>query len=433
MSKIDHLHARMISDTRGNPTIEVDAVLENGIVGRAAVPSGASTGKREVTELRDGDMNKFFGKGVEKAIRNVDGILSDTLASMEVSAQEAIDRKMIDLDGTKNKEKLGGNAILGVSLAVAKAAAIDQEIPLYEHFRRISGNPNATMKLPVPMLNVVNGGVHANNNLDFQEFMVIPLGASTFSEAIRMALEVLHELEALLSDYGYFGIGDEGGFSPGLQSSEKAIEIIIDAIKRARCEPGKHIAIGLDPAASQFYKSGKYTLPTERKRDMTTEEMVDLYSRLITKYPIISIEDGLAEDDWNGWKLLTEKLGNRVQLVGDDLFATHAELLRRGIADRLANSILIKINQVGTVTETLETMRIAAEAGYTTIISHRSGETADTTISDLAVGCSAGQLKAGCITRAERAAKYHRLLRIEEELKDKASYAGRWAYSWWSG
>jgi len=419
MTKIERITARQILDSRGNPTVEVDLTLESGAMGRAAVPSGASTGEHEVLELRDGDTSRYCGKGVTKAVENVNELLAPELRGADASDQEAVDRAMIALDGTPNKSRLGANAILGVSLAAAKAVANHRRIPL---FRYIGGVHART--LPVPMMNIVNGGEHADNNLDLQEFMIVPLGAKRFAEGLRMGAEVFHTLKGILKDRGLAtGVGDEGGFAPNLPGNEEAINAIIAAIKKAGYTPGRDIAVALDPAASTFYRGGRYRLASEN-RELSADEMIDYYERWIQVYPIRSIEDALAEDDWDGWKKLTEKLGKRIQIVGDDLFVTNPARLKRGIEMGVANSILIKLNQIGTLSETLETIEIAHRAGYTTVISHRSGETEDTTIADLAVATNAGQIKTGSLCRSDRVAKYNQLLRIEEMLGADAVYGG---------
>ncbi len=420
MSEIYAIYGREILDSRGNPTVEVDVYLESGIVGRAAVPSGASTGEHEAVELRDGDTNRYLGRGVLKAVENVNKIIAPKLIGMEASHQAEIDNTMLALDGTPNKQKLGANAILGVSLACARAAAEEQGMPLYRYI----GGSNAKL-LPVPMSNILNGGSHADNTVDLQEFMIMPLGAKTFREALQMNTEVFHTLKKYLQKQGYAtGVGDEGGFAPNLKSNEEALQIIVKAIELADYRPGEDIFIALDPAASEFYKNGKYHLTAENVA-LTSEEMVDYYAKLVDKYPIISIEDGLAEDDWEGFKLMKEKLGDKIQIVGDDLFVTNVERLQTGIDENAANSILIKLNQIGTLTETLDTIELAKTNNYTTVISHRSGETSDTVIADLAVAVNSGQIKTGSICRSERIAKYNQLLRIEEELGESARFIGK--------
>jgi len=420
MEKIKQIHAREILDSRGNPTVEADVTLEHDAKGRAAVPSGASTGSREAVELRDGDKKRFLGKGVLKAVDNVNKVIAPELIGKEASEQEKIDRLMIKLDGTENKAKLGANAILGVSLAVAKAAAIDADMPIYRYL----GGKDA-VRLPIPFLNILNGGKHADNNVDIQEFMIAPIGAPSFKEALRYAAEVYHTLKGILKAKGLStSVGDEGGFAPNLSRNEEAIEVIISAIEKADYRPGKDIAVVLDPAASEFYQNGKYLLKADNK-NLSSEEMVDYYSGLVAKYPIISIEDALAENDWDGWKILTQKLGNKIQLVGDDIFVTNPKIVAEGIKQGIANSILIKLNQIGTLTETLETISLAKKAGYTCMFSHRSGETEDSFLADITVATNAGQLKTGAPARSERLAKYNQLLRIEEELGDKATFTGK--------
>lgn len=420
MSEIFAIYGREILDSRGNPTVEVDVQLETGIIGRAAIPSGASTGEHEAVELRDGDNGRYLGKGVLNAVKNVNEIIAPELLGWEVAEQAEIDRVMLELDGTPNKSKLGANAILGVSLAVARAAAEEQELPLYRYI----GGTNARL-LPVPMANILNGGKHADNNVDLQEFMIMPLGAKSFKQALQMNAEIFHTLKTLLKKEGYStGVGDEGGFAPNLKSNEEALKIIMKAIKQADYRSGEDIYIALDPASSEFFENGKYQLKAENAA-LTSSEMVDYYTRLVEKYPIISIEDGLAEDDWKGWKLMTEKLGNKIQIVGDDLFVTNVNRLQRGIDEKSANSILIKLNQIGTLTETLDTIELAKSNSFTTVISHRSGETCDTFIADLAVAVNAGQIKTGSICRSERIAKYNQLLRIEDELGSSARFIGK--------
>jgi enolase len=406
-------------DSRGNPTIEVDVFLEDGTTGRASVPSGASTGTREAVELRDGDSGRYGGKGVLRAVENVNDVIANEVTGMPATDQATIDNLMIELDGTPNKGKLGANAILGVSLAVAKAASNWAGLPLYRYL----GGPNAR-RLPIPMMNIMNGGKHADNNVDLQEFMVMPVGAPSFAEALRMGAEVYHALRKVLAADGMStAVGDEGGFAPNLPSNEAAIQAIIRAIEAAGYTPGSDASIALDPAASEFYKGGKYHLTGEGKV-LSSAEMVDYYAALVQKYPVVSIEDGLAEDDWEGWALLTKKLGKGVQLVGDDLFVTNTEYLRKGIEVGVANSILIKVNQIGTLTETLEAIEMAKRASYTAVVSHRSGETEDATIADIAVATNAGQIKTGAPARTDRVAKYNQLLRIEEELEQLAQFGG---------
>ncbi|MDF2636400.1 MAG: Enolase [Pelosinus sp.] len=412
--------AREIMDSRGNPTVEVDVVIEDGIMGRAAVPSGASTGAHEAVELRDGDKARYMGKGVLKAVDNVNDRIAAEVVGMNVFDQVGIDQAMIELDGTPNKSELGANAILGVSMAVAKAAATALGLPLYQYL----GGFNAK-ELPVPMMNILNGGAHADNNVDIQEFMIMPVGAPSFAEALRMCAEVYHTLKSVLKGLGLnTAIGDEGGFAPNLTSNEQALEVIVEAIAKAGYKPGEDFCLALDVAASEIYKNGKYNLAGEGVIK-TSEQMVEFYSQLVAKYPIISIEDGMSEDDWAGWKLMTEKLGSKIQIVGDDLFVTNTERLVRGIETGTANSILIKVNQIGSLTETFDTIEMAKRAGYTCVISHRSGETEDSTIADIAVAVNAGQIKTGAPTRSDRVAKYNQLLRIEEELSIISQYKGR--------
>lgn len=421
--EIVDVYARQILDSRCFPTVEVEVTLEDGTVGRAAVPSGASTGMFEAVELRDGDSKVYNGKGVLKAVDNINEEIATELIGMNIFDQVEIDKIMIDLDGTENKSKLGANATLGVSLAAARAAAAYLGIPLYQYI----GGVNAKV-LPVPMMNIINGGKHADNNVDLQEFMIMPVGAKSFSSALRMCAEVYHSLKSILKDKGYStGVGDEGGFAPDLNSNEEAIQIILEAVNKAGYKPGEEIFIALDPASSEFFENGKYELKGEGK-SLTPEQMSDYYVDLCNKYPIISIEDGMAEEDWEGWKLITEKLGKKVQLVGDDLFVTNTKRLTMGIQKRVANSILIKLNQIGTLTETLNAIEQAQRAGYTAVVSHRSGETEDTTIADLVVAVNAGQIKTGAPARSERVAKYNELLRIEDELADMGEYRGRCAF-----
>jgi enolase len=425
MSIITDVYAREILDSRGNPTVEVEVVLDDGSFGRAAVPSGASTGAFEAVELRDGESARYMGKGVRQAVDNVNEVIAEEVVGLDASDQREIDAAMLALDGTPNKSKLGANAILGVSLAVARAAAESTELTLYSYV----GGANAHV-LPVPMMNILNGGVHADNNVDLQEFMVMPVGASTFAEGLRWCAEIYHTLKKVLQDRKLgTAVGDEGGFAPNLESNEAALAIIVEAIRQAGYTPGEQVRIALDPASTEFYDAerGVYALAGEG-RELTSEQMVDFYEDLVDRYPVVSIEDGLAEDDWDGWKLLTERLGKRVQLVGDDLFVTNTERLRRGIGLGVANSILIKVNQIGSLTETLETIEMAKQAGYACVISHRSGETEDTTIADLAVAVNSGQIKTGAPARSDRVAKYNQLLRIEEELGDSAEYLGMEAF-----
>jgi enolase len=420
MAKIKKIKAREILDSRGNPTVEVDVVLDNGLMGRAAVPSGASTGTREAVELRDGDKKRYLGKGVLRAVENVNKIIAPELIGKDPKKQKEIDYLMIKLDGTDNKAKLGANAILGVSLAVAKAAAQDEGVSIYKYL----GGKDAN-RLPIPFLNILNGGKHADNNVDIQEFMIAPIGAPSFREALRYAAEVYHTLKGILTSKGLStSVGDEGGFAPNLSRNEEAIEVIIAAIEKAGYKPGKDIAIVLDPAASEFYQDGKYLLKADNK-SLSSQELVDYYAGLVSKYPIISIEDGLAENDWNGWKILTKELGNKIQLVGDDIFVTNPKILAEGIKQGIANAVLIKLNQIGTITETLETISLAKKASYACMFSHRSGETEDSFLADITVATNAGQLKTGAPARSERLAKYNQLLRIEEELGDKATFTGK--------
>ena len=420
MSTIVDVYAREILDSRGNPTVEVDVTLEDGSFGRAAVPSGASTGAYEAVELRDGENDRFMGKGVTQAVTNVNTIIAPELLEYDALDQVAIDQLMIELDGTPNKGKLGANAILGVSLAVAKAAANYVGLPLYRYI----GGVNAK-QLPVPMMNILNGGKHADNNVDIQEFMVLPAGASSFAEAFRVGAEVFHNLKSVLKKKGYnTAVGDEGGFAPNLKSNEEALEVIVEAISKAGYKPGEDVFLGIDVAATELFKDGKYHLEGEGLT-MTSEEMVGFYEKICSKYPILTIEDGLAEDDWDGWKKLTQALGKKVQIVGDDLFVTNTEKVSQGIDMGVANSVLIKVNQIGTLTETLNTIEMAKRAGYTAVVSHRSGETEDVTIADIVVGVNAGQIKTGAPSRTDRVAKYNQLLRIEEELDDAAVYMGR--------
>ncbi|MDY6968399.1 MAG: phosphopyruvate hydratase [Spirochaetota bacterium] len=421
MTIITDVHAREIIDSRGNPTVEVEVELSSGVVGRASVPSGASTGEHEAVELRDGDKNRYGGKGVLKAVENVNEIIFGAIIEMDAMNQVEIDKTLIDLDGTQNKSKLGANAILGVSLACAHAASAAFEMPLYRYI----GGAGAC-ELPVPMMNILNGGEHADNNVDIQEFMIAPVGADSFKEALRMGAETFHSLKKVLQSKGLnTAVGDEGGFAPDLRSNEEAIEVILEAIDNTGLKPGDDIFIALDPASSEFFKDGKYILKAEKKPEKTSEEMVEFYIDWINKYPIISIEDGMAEDDWDGWRLLTEKCRNKIQIVGDDLFVTNIKRLKRGIDEKVANSILIKLNQIGTLTETIETIEMAKRAGYTAMVSHRSGETEDTTISHLVVAMNTGQIKTGSASRTDRIAKYNQLLRIEEELDIMAKFSGK--------
>ena len=424
MSLIEQIWAREILDSRGNPTIAAEVVLEDGTTGRAAVPSGASTGENEAVELRDGDDLRYLGKGVRNAVENVNEKISAELEGLDALDQTLIDETMIGLDGTPTKSDLGANAILAVSLATARAAASALEIPLYRYI----GGANAKT-LPVPMMNILNGGAHADNNVDFQEFMVMPVGAENFAEALRMGAEIFHNLKSVLKSRGYStGVGDEGGFAPNLKSNEEAIETILEAIQKAGYKAGENVMLALDPAASEFYRDGKYIFKKSDKRELSSEEMAAFWTDWCDRYPIISIEDGMAENDWEGWKSLTRSVGERVQLVGDDLFVTNVRFLRRGIEENAANSILIKVNQIGTLTETLDAIELARTNNMTAVISHRSGETEDTFIADLAVATNAGQIKTGSLCRSDRIAKYNQLLRIEEDLGDSARYPGRKAF-----
>ncbi len=421
MSAIREIKGRQIIDSRGNPTIEAEVILESGANGRAAVPSGASTGEKEAIELRDGDKKRWMGKGVSKAVSNISKVIAPELLGKEAFDQAGIDRAMIALDGTKTKSKLGANAILGVSLAVAKASANETGQPLYRYL----GGANARV-LPVPLMNIINGGAHADNRLDLQEFMIMPVGAGRFSEALRMATEVFHSLKAILKKKGLnTAVGDEGGFAPDLQSNEEALGLISQAIEEAGYKVGQDIALALDCAASEFYEKGRYVLEAEKNPERSSDDMISYYGKLLDRYPILSIEDGLSELDWKGWKILTEKLGKRVQLVGDDIFVTNVEIFSKGIKEGIGNSILIKLNQIGTLTETLDAIELAKRSGYTAIISHRSGETEDTTIADVAVATNSGLIKTGSLSRTDRVAKYNQLLRIEEELGAVALYRGR--------
>ena len=422
MTKIEKIHAREIIDSRGNPTVEVDVLLECGALGRAAVPSGASTGILEALELRDGDKSRYLGKGVLKAVENVNDIIASKIVGMDAQDQVKIDRTMIEMDGSENKGNLGANAILGVSLAVAKASANALGLPLYRYI----GGVNAKV-MPVPMMNIINGGAHADNNVDIQEFLIMPVGADNFSEAIRMGAEVFHNLKSVLKSKGYnTAVGDEGGFAPNLKSNEEAFDLIMESIKKAGYEPGKGVAIAIDTAASELYDEDEkvYVLSAEKKPKKSPQDMVKFYSKLVEKYPIISIEDGMAQTDWDGWKMLTDALGKKVQLIGDDIFVTNTQILKRGIENGIANSILIKVNQIGTLTETLDAIEMAKRAKYTAVVSHRSGETEDSTISHIVVATNAGQIKTGSMSRSERICKYNELLRIEEELGSVAIYQG---------
>ena len=424
MSWIEYVHAREILDSRGNPTVEAEVVLAGGEIGRAAVPSGASTGEHEAVELRDGDKKRFGGKGVLKAVRNVNEIIAPAIEGLDALDQAEVDQALIALDGTNTKSKLGANALLSVSLATARAAALYQEVPLYSYL----GGPNART-LPVPMMNIINGGAHADNNVDFQEFMIVPVGASTFAESLRMGAEIFHELKSVLKKKGYAtSVGDEGGFAPNLKSNEEAIETILEAIAKSGYTAGTHCLLALDPAASEFYDGKAYVFKKSDKRKLSSDEMVAYWASWSNQYPIISIEDGMAENDWTGWKLLTDEIGDRVQLVGDDLFVTNTSFLEKGISLGVANSILIKVNQIGTLTETLDCIELAKKNRRTAVISHRSGETEDPFIADLAVATNVGQIKTGSLSRTDRTAKYNQLLRIEEDLRDAARFPGRHAF-----
>ncbi len=424
MAKIVDIKGREVLDSRGNPTVEADVLLDNGIIGSACAPSGASTGSREALELRDGDKSRYLGKGVLKAVANINGPIRDLLLGKDPLDQKALDHAMIKLDGTENKGSLGANAILAVSLAAAKAAAQDQDLPLYAHIANLNGTPGV-YSMPVPMMNIINGGEHADNNVDIQEFMVQPVGAKTFSEGLRMGTEIFHHLKAVLKARGLStAVGDEGGFAPNLASNEDALKVISEAVANAGYKLGTDVTLALDCAASEFYEEGKYNLSGEGQV-FNSEGFAEYLKGLTQRYPIISIEDGLDESDWDGWKILTDKIGEKIQLVGDDLFVTNTKILKEGIDKKIANSILIKFNQIGTLTETLEAIQMAKAAGYTAVISHRSGETEDSTIADLAVGTSAGQIKTGSLCRSDRVSKYNQLLRIEEQLGGKAKYNGR--------
>ncbi|HMD13484.1 MAG TPA: phosphopyruvate hydratase [Bacteroidota bacterium] len=424
MMTITDVCAREILDSRGNPTIEVDVELESGAKGRAAVPSGASTGEHEAVELRDGDKMRYNGKGVLNAVENVNDTIAEEVIGFDATDQVGVDQLMIKLDGTPNKGKLGANAILGVSMAVARAAANALELPLYSYL----GGPNAKV-LPVPMMNILNGGKHADNNVDLQEFMIVPVDAENFAEALRMGAEVFHSLKGVLHKKGYnTAVGDEGGFAPSLKSNEEAIEVILEAIQKANLKPGKDVYLALDPASSEFFEKGKYVFKKSDKSSKSSEQMVKFYEKWVKQYPILSIEDGMAENDWDGWKMMTDALGEKIQLVGDDIFVTNTEILSKGIEKGVANSILIKVNQIGTLTETFDCIEMAKRAGYTTVISHRSGETEDTIIADIAVATNSGQIKTGSASRTDRIAKYNQLLRIEEELDANAIFPGLGAF-----
>jgi enolase len=424
--RITRIHAREILDSRGNPTVEAEVTLEGGAFGRAAVPSGASTGEREALELRDGDQSRYGGKGVRNAVANVNGEIARALVNRNLD-QRRLDETMIALDGTATKSRLGANALLGVSMAAARADAAARRVPLYQHFGALFGSRGYL--LPAPMMNILNGGAHADSSVDFQEFMVMPLSAPSFADGLRWGAEIFHALRAILNARGQStGVGDEGGFAPNLKSNREAVEVVLEAIGKAGLRPGADVWIALDVAASELWSGGSYTFRKSREPDRSSDDMIRLYEDWIRQYPIVSIEDGLAEGDWSGWQRLTMALGSRVQLVGDDVFVTNPEILRKGIDDKVANALLVKLNQIGTVTETLDAMRMAAEAQYTTIVSHRSGETEDSTIADLAVGTAAGQIKTGSASRTDRICKYNQLLRIEEELGPAAVYAGRSAF-----
>jgi enolase len=424
MSAIVDIVGREVLDSRGNPTVECDVLLESGVMGRAAVPSGASTGSREAIELRDGDKSRYLGKGVLKAVEHINTEISEAVLGLDASEQGFLDKTLIDLDGTENKSRLGANAMLAVSMAVARAAAEESGLPLYRYLGGMG-----SVQLPVPMMNVINGGAHANNSLDLQEFMIIPVGAPSFREAVRWGAEVFHALKKIIHDKGMStAVGDEGGFAPSVENHEAAIQLILQAIQDAGYTPGEQIALGLDCAASEFYKNGHYVLEGEGGIQLTAQQWTDMLATWVDKYPIISIEDGMHEGDWDGWKLLTERLGQNVQLVGDDLFVTNTKILKEGIDKGIGNSILIKINQIGTLTETFAAIEMAKRAGYTAVISHRSGETEDSTIADIAVGTNAGQIKTGSLSRSDRIAKYNQLLRIEEDLGEIAHYPGRAAF-----
>ena len=424
MSKISKIIGREILDSRGNPTVEADVILENGVVGRAAVPSGASTGQREAVELRDGDKSRYLGKGVLNAVAAVNGELADAVMGMDANDQQVLDEKLIAVDGTPNKARLGANALLAISMATARAAANDAGLPLYRYL----GGDDANL-MPVPMMNIINGGSHADNSVDFQEFMIIPVGAPSFSEAVRYGAEVFHALKKVLNERGLnTAVGDEGGFAPDLPSNEAAVQVILEAIANAGYEAGKDIMLALDTASSEFFHDGEYVLASEG-RTLSSAQMVDLFETWVNKYPILSIEDGMDENDWDGWKLLTERVGDKVQLVGDDLFVTNTRILEQGVSKDIANSILIKVNQIGTLTETFAAIDMAKKAGYTSVMSHRSGETEDTTIADLAVATSTGQIKTGSLSRSDRVAKYNQLIRIESELGDTAIYPGLKAFN----
>ncbi|MES9965211.1 MAG: phosphopyruvate hydratase [Candidatus Sedimenticola sp. 20ELBAFRAG] len=422
MSEIVDIRGREILDSRGNPTVEADVITADGAIGRAVAPSGASTGSREALELRDGDKGRYLGKGVLKAVENIRGEIKGAVAGMDVADQAALDRKMIDLDGTENKERMGANALLAVSLAAAHAAAQERAMPLY---RSLSSGP---YRMPVPMMNIINGGAHADNSVDFQEYMILPVGATSIREAVRYGAEVFHSLKSVLKGMGLnTAVGDEGGFAPDLPSNVAAVEVILQAIEQAGFKAGEDIYLGLDVASSEFYKDGAYDLESEGRK-MDAAQFSDYLTSMVDQFPIITVEDGMDEGDWEGWRLLTDKLGDRIQLVGDDLFVTNTKILARGIEEKIANSILIKFNQIGTLTETMEAINMAHEAGYTAVVSHRSGETEDTTIADLVVAANTGQIKTGSLSRSDRVAKYNQLMRIEDQLGDEVTYAGRGAF-----
>lgn len=421
MSHIHFIEGREVLDSRGNPTVEVEVYLESGAIGRAIVPSGASTGEHEAVELRDGDKTRYLGKGVQKAVKNVNTLISKALMHVDADDQHEVDHIMIDLDGTPNKSKLGANAILGVSLAAARAMAIETGLPLYQYIGGIQAHT-----LPVPMMNIINGGAHADNNVDFQEFMIMPVGAKSFKEGLRMGAEIFHHLKSVLKSKKYnTAVGDEGGFAPNLKTNDEALDVIMEAIHAAGYKAGKDVMIALDPASSEFFDNGKYVFKKSDGSKKTSEQMVKFYENWVRQYPIISIEDGMAENDWKGWKMLTEAVGDKVQLVGDDIFVTNPKFLSKGIEQGVANSILVKVNQIGTLTETIDTVQMAHKAGYTAVISHRSGETEDTTIADIAVALNCGQIKTGSASRTDRIAKYNQLIRIEEALGARAVYPGR--------
>jgi enolase len=427
--KIQKIKAREILDSRGNPTVEVDVILQDGTLGRAQVPSGASTGENEALELRDGDKSRYLGKGVLKAVNNVNTIIAKKLKGLDASKQQEIDKIMIELDGTETKSNLGANAILGVSLAVCCASANFYKMPLYKYIRKVYGIKEKDYILPVPMMNVLNGGKHADNNVDLQEFLIVPAGAKSFSEALRYGAEVFHSLKAVLKTKGYVtAVGDEGGFAPNLSSNSEALDLLVEAIKKAGYQPGKDIYIALDPAASEFYDDIYVLLGEKENKEKTSQQMVEFYEKLLKNYPIVSIEDGLAEDDWDGWKILTERLGKKIQLIGDDIFVTNPKIFKKGIEQKIANAILIKLNQIGTLTETVETVMTAYENNYNAVISHRSGETENTFIADLSVALNTGQIKTGSASRTDRICKYNQLLRIEEELGKRAVFLGSKVY-----